>query len=1332
MKKLALLFVALVCAVVSMVSVVKAENPPQFERTWGYCSQNYEPGTFSFPGGLTVDGSGLVYVSDVNPNLARGRIQVFDPNGIFLRQWDSQYAFPGNIHMGRDDTLYVLEAQLNSYTEVVMARYSLLGTPLGSFVLAPSTDGFAPSDFAIDQNNGEIYVVYFLANMIRVYSSNGQLLRSWGTTGSGAGQLQNPTGITLDQNGLVYVDDGCNNRIQVFDTVGNYVRQFPITGCNAEQTITYGKDGRIYACGFPTSHVSVYTTTGNLVVQWGESGSGPQQFLGTMSVAMNNNGNIYVLDRPNCRVVKFGPLQLAPPPFVMEWYPCGSVSGSWQQCLPVAVSTDNTGNCYVAENLYHYDPETGSYRGGRVTKFSGSGLLKTSWDISQGLTGVHVPLSMATAADGTTYLTAAYCSDFCSSTALVYKYDPNGNRLATFNFNVDGAIALDPSGTHLYTLERQAGAVDKYTTEGAPELSWGTYGAGDGQFEYPNAICTDHDGNVYVGDGTGRIQKFTANGVFIWARGSHGSGPGQFSNIYSITQGPDGNIWVGDGGLARISIFSTNGDFLLNWGSSGNGHGQFSVPGSMAVDLQENIFIADLIDNGRIQKFGPGPGLPPILFVHGLCSDEGMWDTNGFKQAFIAAGFPVHVISFTDHSARPKADVNQLADSIRAIPGNSVIVVAHSMGGLVAREYIAQQHDSGQPSKISTLITLGTPHHGSEMARVAQNVHSGLGLILGRPLSFVEDLVCQLSADALKDLTPSSGFINGLNYGANTNNYDRYPYTSVSHAEEDLRDPSIKFFTIAGTDGLCPPQDKLAGILAWGLFSQYNDGVVTKESAQLYQTQNVVNRTDQQMGLPPLDHSSGPQYLAFCGDSYVENTQVPGILINAIMGLGLPLNPQPQLLASSTDVGQDEVADLPILAGYVNAGLVQEQPFNIPSSSSLRVLALTSGAHLQLRRPNGTLLTAADTATVSGLEFISSPSDTAEALVFANAEAGQWHVVIDATESGDQDYGVIIKVASSVTGSLQASPQVLYPTQSTIIRAQVDSASVTLPNVAWTCSVTAPDSTTSNLTLYDDGAHSDSLANDGIFGNTFAPTRAFGFYDLAANVTLSDGVTLVTGTNVELAPANDLVVLSSEILLSRNSVAAGDSIEVLAIVHNNGPSAVTGALVEVWDDKTGIRLDSLNVDIPAGQAVGIASPWVVTLPDTHSIRVTISPFTLSSEISYTNNSGFKQVVLGRPVNAVEPKTKSGSLQLAPPIPNPSTNSTTLRFSLPQDSKASLVIYDVLGRRIREWTWAKLPAGPHLVQWDGKTSDGQKVTPGVLFYRLESNGQALKQKLIHLQ
>ncbi|MGH7724628.1 MAG: FlgD immunoglobulin-like domain containing protein [Candidatus Eiseniibacteriota bacterium] len=73
--------------------------------------------------------------------------------------------------------------------------------------------------------------------------------------------------------------------------------------------------------------------------------------------------------------------------------------------------------------------------------------------------------------------------------------------------------------------------------------------------------------------------------------------------------------------------------------------------------------------------------------------------------------------------------------------------------------------------------------------------------------------------------------------------------------------------------------------------------------------------------------------------------------------------------------------------------------------------------------------------------------------------------------------------------------------------------------------------------------------------------------------------------------------------------------------------------------------------------------------------------------------------------------------LAPPRPNPSTGAVALAFTLSEDVDVTVSVHDVAGRRVRMLAAGELPSGPHEIRWDALDERGERVRPGVYFYRL---------------
>jgi len=68
-------------------------------------------------------------------------------------------------------------------------------------------------------------------------------------------------------------------------------------------------------------------------------------------------------------------------------------------------------------------------------------------------------------------------------------------------------------------------------------------------------------------------------------------------------------------------------------------------------------------------------------------------------------------------------------------------------------------------------------------------------------------------------------------------------------------------------------------------------------------------------------------------------------------------------------------------------------------------------------------------------------------------------------------------------------------------------------------------------------------------------------------------------------------------------------------------------------------------------------------------------------------------------------------------PNPFNASTVIDFGLPQPGDVRLVVYDVLGRRVRHLLDDYLLAGYHSFTWNGLDDHGSPVASGMYFYRL---------------
>jgi triacylglycerol lipase len=112
----------------------------------------------------------------------------------------------------------------------------------------------------------------------------------------------------------------------------------------------------------------------------------------------------------------------------------------------------------------------------------------------------------------------------------------------------------------------------------------------------------------------------------------------------------------------------------------------------------------------------PASGRPPLLLIHGYQCNRGFWFW--LRPRLEAAGWTVATHSlepvFSDIDAYAEGIARRIDQVLVATGAPQVILVGHSMGGLASRGYL-RRHGTG---KVARLITLGSPHRGTLLARL--------------------------------------------------------------------------------------------------------------------------------------------------------------------------------------------------------------------------------------------------------------------------------------------------------------------------------------------------------------------------------------------------------------------------------------------------------------------------------------------------------------------------------------------------------------------------------------------------------------------------------------
>lgn len=201
-------------------------------------------------------------------------------------------------------------------------------------------------------------------------------------------------------------------------------------------------------------------------------------------------------------------------------------------------------------------------------------------------------------------------------------------------------------------------------TSSEPDLVWGRQGYSEGRFQKPRAMTIDAEGRVYVVDLTARIQVFDSEGKFqrFWNTptsefgrpvglsidregrlmvadthyyrilfyspegqlqedmtigGVYGGAPGEFGFVTDVAQDSQGNYYIAEyGEYDRIQKFTPERKFVCQWGRHGSEPGEFLRPQSIAVDEQDQLWVADSC-NHRIQIFDLKADPPTVVKIWG-------------------------------------------------------------------------------------------------------------------------------------------------------------------------------------------------------------------------------------------------------------------------------------------------------------------------------------------------------------------------------------------------------------------------------------------------------------------------------------------------------------------------------------------------------------------------------------------------------------------------------------------------------------------------------------------------------------------------------------------
>ena len=192
--------------------------------------RNGRDATFKLIVGVAVDDNDRLFVSDG----ALNHISVFDANHKFeLNFGQGDFKRPGCMAIDKENRLlYVVDTE--GATIVVFDADSL--KKLRTIGHPPKVEGewdegvfVYPNSIAVDKD-GNVYVTDMGNNRVQIFDADGNFIRMFGKAGDGPGTFMRPKGIAVDADGHIWVVDAMQGRMQVFDQEGHVLAYFGATG----------------------------------------------------------------------------------------------------------------------------------------------------------------------------------------------------------------------------------------------------------------------------------------------------------------------------------------------------------------------------------------------------------------------------------------------------------------------------------------------------------------------------------------------------------------------------------------------------------------------------------------------------------------------------------------------------------------------------------------------------------------------------------------------------------------------------------------------------------------------------------------------------------------------------------------------------------------------------------------------------------------------------------------------------------------------------------------------------------------------------------------------
>jgi sugar lactone lactonase YvrE len=252
------------------------------------------------PNGVAVDSKGLAYIADSKVravfivNTETGEYQIIK-NGS-----DARFQWLTGLAIDDADRLFVSDSGLH---------HVLIFDPNRKVESSIAEGVYDPGGLAIDNENRLLYVADAEQDLVLVYDADPphKLLRKIGKPGTKhtstvPGEFAKPTGVAVDHEGNLYVADTWNDRVEIFDPDGDFIRAFGKAGDGPgyfarPKGIAIDGDGHVWVADAMQNRVQVFTPEGQLLIWMGGFGMLPGQFQSLANLTIDKNNRVYTTEQ---------------------------------------------------------------------------------------------------------------------------------------------------------------------------------------------------------------------------------------------------------------------------------------------------------------------------------------------------------------------------------------------------------------------------------------------------------------------------------------------------------------------------------------------------------------------------------------------------------------------------------------------------------------------------------------------------------------------------------------------------------------------------------------------------------------------------------------------------------------------------------------------------------------------------------------------------------------------------------------------------------------------------------------------------------------------------